>query len=161
MAKMNKLALARMALRYCIQKLSREEKLCILTDIFVPLRDGVRWWGKGGYGVSGLDQGIYGHMTVFRQISDLWLKLESLGARPGEETRIIRDFLLGDLADEDRQEVLGTRESIADEPIPEFNERRSSQTADVPQGQLKLAVNHNSSNGPFAPPEAVKGGYSL
>ena len=159
MAKMNKLALARMALRYCIQKLSREEKLCILTDIFVPLRDGVRWYGHNGYGAQGLDQGIYGHMTVFRQISDLWLKLQALDARPGEETRIIRDFLLGDLADEDREEILGTRESIADEPIPEFNERRSSQTEGQQQTQLKLAV--NSSNGPYAPPDPVKGGYSL
>ncbi len=46
MAKVNKLALARLALRYCVKDLTREEKLCILTDMFCPLRDGVRWFGR-------------------------------------------------------------------------------------------------------------------
>jgi len=165
MAKVNKLALARLALRYAIKDLSREEKLCILADMFCPLRDGVRWFGANGYGVGGLDQGIYAHMTTFRRISDLWLKLEAVGAQPSDEMRSIRDFLLGELSPEDREEIFGERAGIADEPIPEFGERRTSKAEDSPQqGALKLAVNasrHQSDNGPFSPPEVKKDGYSL
>jgi hypothetical protein len=164
MAKVNKLALARLALRYCIKDLSREEKLCILTDMFCPLRDGVRWFGHNGYGVGGLDQGIYGHMTTFRRISDLWLKLEGHGGKRDEEMIIIRNLLLGELSDEDREEILGVKNGIADEPIPEFGERRPPAGPEgVPrQGELKLAVNYsNSSNGPYAPPENAKGGFSV
>ena len=50
MANLNKLALVRMALRYTIKDLTREEKLCILADIFCPKRDGIRWTGQGGFG---------------------------------------------------------------------------------------------------------------
>jgi hypothetical protein len=161
MDKVNKLALARLALRYCIKDLSREEKLCILTDMFCPLRDGVRWFGANGFGVGGLDQGVYGHMTTFRRISDLWLKLEAIGAVRAEEMRIVRDMLMAELSDEDRAEILGTNGSIADEPIPEFGERRPPGDTVPAQGQLKLAVNYRDSpNGPFAPNEA-KGGYSV
>jgi hypothetical protein len=163
MAKVNKLALARLAMRYCIKDLSREEKLCILVDMYCALRDGVRWNGFNGTGVNGLDQGVYGHMTTFRRISDLWLKLQAYGAVSSEETRIIRDQLLAELSDDDRAEILGSGASIADELIPEFGERRSSTPEPVPaQGQLKLAVNYsNSPNGPYAPPENAKGGYSV
>jgi len=163
MAKVNKLALARLALRYCIKDLTREEKLCILTDMFCPLRDGVRWFGANGTGVNGLDQGIYGHMTTFRRISDLWQKLDALGAVRSEEMRIVRDALLAELPDEDRAEILGLNGSIADEPIPELGERRPPAGPESAQGQLKLAVNQrfNSDNGPYAPPETARGGYSV
>jgi hypothetical protein len=101
-------------------------------------------------------------MTTFRRISDLWQKLEAIGAVPHEEHRIIRDLLLGELTEADREEIFGQKNGIADEPIPEFGERRSSQSQPEPrQGELKLAVNYrDSGNGPFAPAEA-KGGYSV
>jgi len=163
MAKVNKLALARLALRYSIKDLSREEKLCILTDMYCPIRDGVRWFGANGFGVNGLDQGIYGHMTTFRRISDLWQKLDSLGAVLSEEMRIVRDFLLGELSDEDKAEILGQKTGIADEPIPELGERRSSTPEPVPaQGTLKLAVGcRDSPNGPYDPGGPKKDAYSL
>jgi len=160
-AKVNKLALARLALRYSIKDLSREEKLCILADMFCPLRDGVRWFGANGYGVGGLDQGIYGHMTTFRRISDLWLKLEAIGAVPHEEHRIVRDLLLAELTEADREEIFGKQDGIADEPVPEFGERRSSQPEGNGPKQLQLAVGYRDSpNGPYAPP-GKKDGYSL
>lgn len=163
MAKVNKLALARLALRYCIKDLTREEKLCILTDMYCALRDGVRWNGFNGTGINGLDQGVYGHMTTFRRISDLWQKLAAHGAVWSEETRIIRDLLLGELSEEDRAEILGSGASIADEPIPEFGERRSSTPEGPGPVQLKLAVNqrYDSPNGPYAPPEKANGGFSV
>jgi len=162
MAKVNKLALARLALRYCVKDLTREEKLCILTDMFCPLRDGVRWFGANGFGVGGLDQGVYGHMTTFRRISDLWQKLTCIGAIPSEEMRIVRDLLLGELTEADREEIFGKQDGIADEPIPELGERRAAQPEGPGPVQLKLAVNqrYDSPNGPFAP-ESPKGGYSV
>ncbi len=135
MAQLNKLALVRMALRYAIKELSRQEKLCILADIYCPRPDGVRWTGVGGYGTSGLDQGIYSHLTTHRRISDLWLKLEAVGAKAGEETRIIKDFILSELSPENIAEM-SVRE-VGDDPLPEIDAKRPQQAASDPL-QLKL-----------------------
>lgn len=102
MAKVNKLALVRMALDETLKALDTREKLCILADLYAPLasKDMPRWYGNGG-GVGGLEQGIYNHMTTFRRVSNLWAKVLSLigddeNARK-QETYRVRDLLVAAL----------------------------------------------------------------
>jgi len=160
MPKLNKLALGRLALRYTIKDLSREEKLRVLADMFIPIREGVRWWGGNGYGPQALDQGIYNHVTKLRIVADLWAKLDSLGVNQVEEARIIRDELLGDLTEEDRAELFGTSvarqiESLADDdmPAPVLKAEPTRASMGAPE-QMKLAVgSRNPSN--FAAPDAT------
>ena len=79
MAKINKLALARMALRMTINELDQRELLCVLTDLYTggAGEDQPRWFGNG-VGTGGLEQGIYNHMTTFRRMANLWAKIMSL-----------------------------------------------------------------------------------
>jgi len=163
MPKINKLALTRLALRYVIKEASREEKLCILTDMYCPIRDGVRWWGGNGYGVSALDQGIYSHVTMLRRVADLWLKLEGLHANMVEEQRIIRDLCLEELTEADREEIFGQPSKpallIPEDELPEPKIKREPQPVNSGPEQMRLAV--GSSNGPYAPSDHSAKGYSL
>ena len=97
MAKINKLALARLALRETIFQLDTRELLCVLTDMYVGNGENAlpqpRWYGNG-VGTSGLEQGIYNHMTTFRRISNLWLKMQSLSPDIKQETYRTRDVVV-------------------------------------------------------------------
>jgi hypothetical protein len=100
MAKINKLALARFALRMTINQLDDRELLCVLTDLYTgggTEHDLPRWFGNGG-GTSGLEQGIYNHMTTFRRVSNLWTKLSALQGGDKEklkqETIRVRDLVV-------------------------------------------------------------------
>jgi len=78
MAKVNKLALVRLALHETIKELDRRELLCLLADIYTGNYEGnksPRWYGSNGGGTAGLEQGVYNYMTTFRRVSDLWSKL--------------------------------------------------------------------------------------
>jgi hypothetical protein len=163
-AKVNKIALARLSMRYLVKSLTREEKLCILTDMFCPIRDGVRWWGGNGFGVAALDQGIYGHVTTLRRVADVWQKLEALHCNMVEEQTAIRDMLLLELADQDKEEILGVTSGMPDDEMPEPTVKREPQSVNPQTGadprQLKLAVNQSPPS-KYAPPEADSTGYSL
>lgn len=120
MAKVNKLALVRLALQQTLGALSTREKLCVLADLYVPpTRDGEkddsvpRWYGNG-HGTSGLEQGIYDHMTTFRRVSNLWTKIKALSPDIKKETYDVRDFLIKSLTD--AQVDLG---QIEDKPTDE------------------------------------------
>lgn len=81
MAKINKLALVRLALHETIKELDNRELLCLLADIYTgnyTSNQAPRWFGDGGSGAAGLQQGVYGHMTTFRRVSDLWAKIAEL-----------------------------------------------------------------------------------
>src|SRR5271156_6672653 len=100
MAKINKLALARFALRMTVNQLDDRELLCVLTDLYTggAGADQPRWFGNGS-GTSGLEQGIYNHMTTFRRVSNLWTKVKSLTDEEGvkKETFKVRDLLVQSL----------------------------------------------------------------
>jgi len=99
MAKINKLALARFALRMTINQLDDRELLCVLTDLYTggAGADQPRWYGNGG-GTSGLEQGIYNHMTTFRRVANLWTKImEQHGGdkdKIKQETIRVRDLIV-------------------------------------------------------------------
>jgi hypothetical protein len=81
MAKVNKLALVRLALHETIKVMDNRELLCLLADIYTGNYEGnksPRWYGAGGSGAAGLEQGVYNYMTTFRRVSDLWGKLTEL-----------------------------------------------------------------------------------
>jgi len=162
MAKIDKPALARMAMRYLIKSLTREEKLCILTDMLCPHPDGVRWWGGNGYGVAALDQGIYGHVTTLRRVADLWQKLQLLKCNMVSEQHAIRAILIEGLDDHDKAEIGLGQEAQADDEMPEPTVRKDQQSVNslgADSRQMKLAV--NSPSGKFAPVEPDPTGYSL
>jgi hypothetical protein len=106
MAKVNKLALARMALRYALSDLTATELLCVLTDMYVvPTNDDgtkndsvPRWYGNGN-GTSGLEQGVYNYMTTFRRIANLWSKILRLTSDQKQETYNFKDFVVTKLKD--------------------------------------------------------------
>ena len=104
MAKINKLALARMALRVTLNELDNRELLCILTDLYTggAEKEQPRWFGNG-LGVGGLEQGIYNHMTTFRRVSNLWGKIMLLTEGDKEkikqETYKVRDIVVKKLCD--------------------------------------------------------------
>lgn len=101
MAKVNKLALARLALRETLNALDNRELLCVLTDLYtgtIPDYDAPRWYGNGG-GTSGLEQGIYNSMITFRRVSNLWKKILVLSSDQKQETYAVRDFLVKALND--------------------------------------------------------------
>jgi hypothetical protein len=98
MAKVNKLALARLALRETIIQLDVRELLCVLTDLYTGGVEGQpRWYGNGG-GTSGLEQGIYNHMTTFRRVANLWGKILTLvgtdETKRKHETVRVRDLVV-------------------------------------------------------------------
>src|ERR1700676_366389 len=100
MAKVNKLALARFALRMTINQLDDRELLCGLTDLYTGVSGAdqpPRWYGNGG-DVSGLEQGIYNHMTTFRRMANLWSKIDALHGKDKEklkqETIRVRDLIV-------------------------------------------------------------------
>lgn len=99
MAKVNKLALARMTLRMTLNQLDDRELLCVLTDMYTGggEKELPRWYGNGN-GTNGLEQGIYNHMTTFRRVSNLWTKITHLLDNDKEklklETYRIRDYVL-------------------------------------------------------------------
>jgi hypothetical protein len=81
MAKVNKLALVRLALHETIKAMDNRELLCLLADIYTGNYEGnksPRWYGAGGGGAAGLEQGVYNYMTTFRRVSDLWGKITEL-----------------------------------------------------------------------------------
>jgi|GEM_PF-6452139 len=162
MAKINKLALVRMTLRHCIKELSLEEKLCVLADINCPLSDGsgIRWFGGVyGSGASGLDQGIYGHMTTFRRMCDLWTKLKDCGANLRDEEIAIRNLLWEEIPEPQRPDLLDVDSlNSADTPLPGSDSAKRPQAVVSEPTQLKLAV--NSYNGPYAPKDP-KAGFSI
>jgi hypothetical protein len=100
MAKVNKLALARMALRLTLNELDNRELLCVLTDMYTPPPEATscRWYGNGG-GTSGLEQGIYNHMTTFRRVANLWTKIQSLSPDIKLDTQKARDIVVKRLTD--------------------------------------------------------------
>ncbi len=106
MAKVNKLALTRLALRYALSDLTATELLCVLTDMYVaPTKDDgtkdesvPRWYGNGS-GPGGLEQGTYNYMTTFRRISNLWSKILKLTTDPKQETYNFKDFVVAKLKD--------------------------------------------------------------
>ena len=106
MAKINKLALARLALRYTLSDLDSKELLCVLTDMYVPpmKEDGSkdesvpRWYGNGS-GPGGLEQGTYNYMTTFRRVSNLWSKILKLTTDQKQEVYNFRDFIVTKLTD--------------------------------------------------------------
>jgi hypothetical protein len=167
MAKLNKLALVRLALQVTMQDLTREEKLRVLADMQCPLRDGVRWWGGNGNGPGALDQGIYNHVTKLRIVGDLWQKLEAvLHANMFEEAKIVRAILLKELSDEDAAEISGqtrppSSDGMDDEMPDDLTVRRAPQATKPPAAeQMKLAVNSPNPS-KYAPPDDTRGGYSL
>ena len=107
MAKINKHALVRLALERTFRELNAREKLCVLADMYAPPteKDGTkdanvpRWYGNG-HGTSGLEQGIYDHMTTFRRVSNLWSKLMVLSPNIKEDTFALRDQLVAGLDDD-------------------------------------------------------------
>ena len=103
MAKVDKLALVRLALHQTLIALDLREKLCVLADLYagkIEASDLPRWYGNGG-GTSGLEQGIYNHMTTFRRVANLWIKVKSLTDEEGvkKETFKVRDLLVQSLND--------------------------------------------------------------
>ena len=110
MAKINKLALTRMALRYTLNELDNRELLCVLTDMYAAPSEATtpRWYGNG-CGTSGLEQGIYNHMTTFRRVANLWTKLQALTSDIKAETVMLRDIVVKKLNDRgvDLKEVGG------------------------------------------------------
>src|SRR5277367_4594085 len=99
MAKINKLALARMALRYTLNELDNRELLCVLADLYTPgaEKETPRWYGNGN-GTNGLEQGFYNHMTTFRRVTNLWSKIMSLNEEDKDkmkfETQLVRDIVV-------------------------------------------------------------------
>jgi hypothetical protein len=96
MAKINKLALARLTLRETISQLDNRELLCVLTDMYAGQgeeQSQPRWYGNGS-GTSGLEQGIYNHMTTFRRVTNLWMKLQKLSPDIKQETYRVRDIVV-------------------------------------------------------------------
>jgi hypothetical protein len=99
MAKVNKLALARLALRETLKELDKRELLCVLADIYVgnPDESQPRWYGNGS-GTSGLEQGIYNHMTTFRRVANLWTKILHLQASDPDKRKkeiiSVRDWVV-------------------------------------------------------------------
>ena len=104
MAKVNKLALVRLALRETFKDLDKRERLCVLADMYVRSEDSPRWFGNG-QGTAGLEQGIYGSMTTFRRVSALWSKLVGLGADAKAETAALRDLLMSRLDDDFAEQI--------------------------------------------------------
>src|SRR5271170_2453216 len=100
MAKVNKLALARMALRMTLNELDNRELLCVLADLYAGGADKAlpRWYGNGN-GTSGLEQGVYNYMTTFRRISNLWSKILRLTTDQKQETYNFKDFVVAKLKD--------------------------------------------------------------
>lgn len=106
MAKINKHALVMLALERVFRELNAREKLCVLADMYAAptSKDGTkddnvpRWYGNG-HGTSGLEQGIYDHMTTFRRVSNLWSKLMVLSPSIKEDTFKLRDQLVAGLDD--------------------------------------------------------------
>jgi hypothetical protein len=99
MAKVNKLALVRLALRTTLLQLDDRELLCVLTDMYTggAVADQPRWCGNGG-GTSGLEQGIYNYMTTFRRVANLWMKIIALHDsdkdKIKQETMRVRDMIV-------------------------------------------------------------------
>jgi hypothetical protein len=96
MAKVNKLALARLALRETLIQLDNRELLCVLADMYAgggEEQSQPRWYGNGG-GTSGLEQGIYNHMTTFRRIANLWTKIQKLSPDIKQDTYRVRDIVV-------------------------------------------------------------------
>jgi hypothetical protein len=121
MAKINKLALARFALRMTINQLDDRELLCVLTDLYTGTSGAdqpPRWYGNGG-GVSGLEQGIYNHMTTFRRISNLWTKIMMLldgdKEKLKQETVRVKDLVVKRL----NEKGVDLKEIEAEEPSNE------------------------------------------
>lgn len=110
MAKVNKLALVRLALRETFKELDKRERLCVLADMYCKADDAPRWFG-GGEGTRGLEQGIYSSMTTFRRVSALWSKVVQLGVDPKVETVFLRDLLMSKLDDD-------FADQIAEKPEP-------------------------------------------
>jgi len=104
MAKVNKLALIRLALHQTILDLDTKELLCVLADLYVGGFDSEapRWFGNGD-GANGLQQGIYNYMTSFRRVSNLWAKITHLvnGDKDllRQEIYVVRDLILKKLND--------------------------------------------------------------
>lgn len=104
MAKVNKLKLARMALRMTLNELDQKELLCVLADMYASVADKEqpRWYGNGG-GTSGLEQGIYNHMTTFRRVANLWGKIMALQGGDKDlikqETYRVRDWVVKRLSE--------------------------------------------------------------
>lgn len=98
MAKVDKLALVRMALDETLKALDLREKLCVLADLYSPTPDKEepRWYGNGN-GTHGLEQGIYNYMTTFRRVSNLWKKIMSMTPDIKQETYRVRDLLVASL----------------------------------------------------------------
>jgi hypothetical protein len=98
MAKVDKLALVRMALDETLKSLDTREKLCVLADLYSPTPDKEepRWYGNGN-GTHGLEQGIYNYMTTFRRVSNLWKKIMALTPDIKQETYRVRDLLVASL----------------------------------------------------------------
>jgi hypothetical protein len=117
MAKVNKLALTRMALRMTLNQLDDRELLCVLADMYTGGGDKElpRWYGNGN-GTNGLEQGIYNYMTTFRRVSNLWTKLMQLHGNDKEklklETYRVRDYVLKRLDEKgvDLKEIEETNE---------------------------------------------------
>ena len=102
MAKVDKLALVRLALKTTIREFDTREKLCVLADMYtgtIPEHDVPRWYGNGG-GPSGLEQGIYNSMVTFRRMSNLWLKMKTLSPDIKLETYTVRDWLMESLGED-------------------------------------------------------------
>src|SRR5580658_5697936 len=107
MAKINKHALVMLALERTFRELNAREKLCVLADMYAPPtdKDGVkddnipRWYGNG-HGTSGLEQGIYDHMTTFRRVSSLWAKCMTLSPDIKADMAQLRDQLVAGLDDD-------------------------------------------------------------
>ena len=81
MAKIDKLALVRLALHEAVRVMDNRELLCLLADIYTgnyEANKSPRWYGAGGSGSQGLEQGVYNYMTTFRRITDLWSKITEL-----------------------------------------------------------------------------------
>lgn len=104
MAKINKLALIRLALEATIKEMDIRELLCMLVDIYTGNYAGnktPRWYGAGGGGTAGLEQGVYNYMTTFRRVSDLWAKITELVNSDKDALKIeqlaVRDMVLKQL----------------------------------------------------------------
>lgn len=100
MARVNKLALVRLALRQTLLDLDKRELLCVLADLYAGNgeKEQPRWYGNGG-GTSGLEQGIYNHMTTFRRVANLWTKMQKLSPDIKKETYVVRDIVVKALND--------------------------------------------------------------
>lgn len=161
MAKVNRLALVRLALQVTMQELSREEKLRVLADIYSPACSDIVCWngGPAAEGALALDQGIYFSVTKLRIVADLWRKLKLLGAQPHEEIRIIRNTLMNSLADADR-DVIMARPSLQadiDDDLPENGKAPQSERG---AEQMKLAVGSDNPS-KFAPGDNDKRSFSV